>query len=222
MGSFVMKCVVLLLLCVAFAVAQNSTCGFEDSAGNSYDLSDLSYDPSQLSPDGYNGVDQNQQAYFINFCQQVSTVDSRTTGCSKSAPAAACQDSGGNIHNAGLVSQQVFSSAWSDANAPVKEGNYTSGISVTYSGGDACPNVGSGVTRSTTINVACNPDVEKGDVYSAYDNSKCGYQVYYSSSLACVGGSGGGVNPGWIIIFIVCIFFFVFVQKITCGKVCGG
>merc|ERR1712137_1318811 len=199
----VMKCWLLLLAFIAFVVAQAPSCQFTDPAsGNSYDLSSLTYDPSQASPAGYSGNDQSGQTYYINFYQQVSTTDSKTATCNKFAPASSCQTSGGNYHSAGALSTQVFSASWSDANAPAHTGNFTSGISVSYGNGDFCTQLG--VNRTTTIQVACNEDTEKGGVYGAYDGGNCNYVFSYSSSLACVGGSsgGGGVNPGWVIIFM--------------------
>merc|ERR1712137_1168129 len=198
-GSFLsdMKCwVLLLLVCASYVLAQNN-CSYTDGSGNTFDLSPLTYDPSQSSPDGYNAQDTAGQTYYINFCQEVSQVS--LSACSKTSPSAVCQTSSGNYHPAGSVSTQQFSSAWNDANAPAHEGNFTSGIVV---------------------------------------------------------------NPGWVIIFIVCIFFFVyvavgmaikfvkfeargldivpnydfwkdvpalfkegcifFIQKVSCGKLCAG
>jgi len=212
-----MKCWVLLLAVVALVAAQTApmSCEYTDGAGNTFDLSPLTYDPSQNSPTGYNAMDSSSQNYYINFCQQVSTVDTNTAPCNKAAPAAVCQSSGGNYHSAGAVSTQTWG-PWSNTNAPATEGNFTSGLALVYSNGDACPGLGSSVYRRTTINVACNEDTEKGGAYGAYSTSgSCDYQVFYSSSLACIGGGSGGgsggVNPGWVIIFIVCIFFFVYV-----------
>merc|ERR1712137_1192102 len=204
-----MKCwVLLLLVCASYVLAQNN-CSYTDGSGNTFDLSPLTYDPSQSSPDGYNAQDTAGQTYYINFCQEVSQVS--LSACSKTSPSAVCQTSSGNYHPAGSVSTQQFSSAWNDANAPAHEGNFTSGIVVSYTGGDYCSQ--KGVYRNSKIYVACNEDAEKGGMYGAYDDGSCNYSLYYSSSYACIGGGGGsgGVNPGWVIIFIVCIFFFVYV-----------
>merc|ERR1712137_428336 len=154
-----MKCwVLLLLVCASYVLAQNN-CSYTDGSGNTFDLSPLTNDPSQSSPDGYNAQDTAGQTYYINFCQEVSQVS--LSACSKTSPSAVCQTSSGNYHPAGSVSTQQFSSAWNDANAPAHEGNFTSGIVVSYTGGDYCSQ--KGVYRNSKIYVACNEDAEKGE-----------------------------------------------------------
>merc|ERR1712167_87225 len=125
-----MKWVVVCLLMVVVA-CQNTTapCTFT-SNGHTYDLSALTYDPSQSSPDGYSTMDQSEHTYFINFCQQVSTVDSSTIGCNNLGPTAVCLVSGPVKASCGVVANQVFSASWNDTLAPAHEGNFTSGISV--------------------------------------------------------------------------------------------
>merc|ERR1711974_486885 len=73
---------------------------------------------------------------------------------------------------------------------------------------------GLGTYRSSTINVGCDASTDgQGALYSE-SASGCDYTLFFQSQYGCAGssgGGGGGVDPGWIIIFICSIFFFVYV-----------
>ena len=76
-----------------------------------YDMSGLTYDPTQPSPPGYSGQDAEGRTYFINFCEQVSQVT--VPECNSVFPSSSCQEESDGIYrSAGATNTQGFSSSW--------------------------------------------------------------------------------------------------------------
>merc|ERR1712108_53006 len=168
--------------------------------GTSIDITPLSYDPTQSAPDGYSYSTSDGNTFYVNFCEQVASNINEV--CNKNAPNGACQQSGTAYYASGTVSSMVWLNYVSD-------GKYTEGTGVKYINGDYCKSFAT--NRNTAIYVGCDSSAGVGSLYSEVSNG-CDYTLYFASEYGCPGGSGsGGVNPGWIIIFICCILFFVYV-----------
>merc|ERR1712063_69149 len=191
----------LLGLCfVSFALSQCTG----TVNGTVWDLSPLTYDSTGPAPSNYQIQSaSNGNTYYVNFCAAVSS--SISADCNKGAPNGACQLSGTTYYGAGLLSQTT----WQDF---VPTGSYTQGVGIHYSNGVSCPN--QPTSRNTIIYVACDENQSgDGQVVSETEDG-CIYTLYFASPYGCPGGgggSGGGVNPGWIIILICSVLFFVYV-----------
>ena len=97
----------LFLAVLFFLVAHGEAVSCEVSLnGTTYNLNPLTYDPNEAEP-SETGVNLYSFAnYFINFCEEVSTVS--YYDCSKNSPAASCQLSGGTYYSCGTVASTSF------------------------------------------------------------------------------------------------------------------
>lgn len=99
----------LVFLCafVTFVVCVQNNCTFTmkvNGTTEEFDLSPLTYDPSQPPPPNYQIVGADSNTYYINFCEQVSI----SLGCSDNYEYAACQKSGLNYFGTGAVYSQTI------------------------------------------------------------------------------------------------------------------
>ena len=74
--------------------------------GTTFNLAPLTYDPNGVAPAGYSIADGYGDTFYINFCEEVSTVS--YYDCSKNSPAASCQLSGGIYYSCGTVASTSF------------------------------------------------------------------------------------------------------------------
>jgi len=197
-----------LLVLSLYVVLAYSQCSYTDAtSGNSWDLTDLQYDSSATEfPTGYS-FQSGTNTFYINFCSPVSSAAIGDTG-NKCSSAGSCQLSD-QYYNAGQASGYTFAPYYASGTAT--NGTDPDGVALTYSNGNVCQSINKG--RISHIWVVCPTNGQAtNQISNVVEESTCNYDITFYSDNGCVGGgSGGGVDPGWIILLFLSFFFFVYV-----------
>lgn len=97
----------VIFLCLELVHCQSVNCTYTNSTGSYWDLSPLTYNPSDPSPTGYSST-INEHTYYVNFCDEVS--NSNLYDCNKGVPSGSCQhlEYNGDYYSAGTVASMTF------------------------------------------------------------------------------------------------------------------
>jgi len=164
----------------------------------------------------YNVTDSLQNTYYINICAQASQG-------SCSPQNGVCQrESSGKSNGCGSgINPDFYPYQYNPKSSD--------GVTLVYLGGDFCQRWGKG--RASYLNLLCDPTLAgPGIVERALEEPSypCVYSIYLKSQYACgratqqealnfegipLDGeqSGMKVNIGWLVIFFICIFIFLYV-----------
>mmetsp|Transcript_15810 Transcript_15810/g.61783 ORF Transcript_15810/g.61783 Transcript_15810/m.61783 type:complete len:261 (+) Transcript_15810:42-824(+) len=202
------RALVLCLLAVSvIVVAQNTAannfqdCTYEDDSGD-YDLTNMIVNLTSASTlnNLYQGTDTDGYKYYVNVCNVVTS----DTGCPGTDNTPTCQvsSSGSQATSCGVVTTQEFRSANSTTSPD-------GGVVIWYTGGKTCTN-GVHNNRTSILTISCVEGA--ASAITAVVEDYCWYEIAMNSGDACsTGGGGAAVDPGWLIMFLVCLIYFVYV-----------
>merc|ERR1712100_862335 len=97
----------VIFSCIELVHCQSVNCTYTNSTGSYWDLSPLTYNPSDPSPTGYSFSTTTEYTYYVNFCDEVS--NSNLDDCNKSVPSGSCQVYNGYYYSAGNFCSAVGS-----------------------------------------------------------------------------------------------------------------
>eukprot|EP00011_Vannellida_sp_DIVA3-517-6-12_P012148 CAMPEP_0114627436 /NCGR_PEP_ID=MMETSP0168-20121206/12296_1 /TAXON_ID=95228 ORGANISM="Vannella sp., Strain DIVA3 517/6/12" /NCGR_SAMPLE_ID=MMETSP0168 /ASSEMBLY_ACC=CAM_ASM_000044 /LENGTH=156 /DNA_ID=CAMNT_0001838771 /DNA_START=32 /DNA_END=499 /DNA_ORIENTATION=- len=140
---------VLLLLSFAVYGGMSSCVYYNDETHNFYDLTPLSAAGPFTYTDNSTGF-----VFEVSFCASDTSCEGQSV----------CQFDGSTEYGCGATSAQAFS--------PYLEDITKNGVSVSYFNGQQCSN---GVTRKTSINVACDATVQDFTFDMVTEVSPCNY-----------------------------------------------
>lgn len=168
----------LFLLCLLQAFAQDSNCWYEDPVTlNYWDLS-----PIQSAGTLEFGPSAAGHTYYLQLCADVTSCGSQSCGCNEATPTCMFAKSGSWFALSALSTQRYV--AVGDA------------LTIEYEGGETCI----GRPRSATINCACGVPDSATSLTNVAENN-CNYIFSLASPACCkVEVTGSGSNGGWIFI----------------------
>ena len=168
----------LLLLCLANALADVTDCRYTFAGGQTFELSALSKTSGEID---WSADDRNGNMYYFNVCSDANQVPAACVSVEKAVQAPAYQVSRDNdcFWLGKLQSEQ-----WE----LIDESEPAAGIELYYFDGEQCSN---GMSRDFRIQLFCDPDAGVGKPLDYFVlEEDCHYSVTWPSKYGCPVGNG--------------------------------
>lgn len=144
--------------------------------------------------------------YTVNLCKAISLQPGTGITSCPLGQTYNCQSNSGTLKTVALTTSPATGTI---------SGN---SVRITYSGGEACPNAGTGVYRKHIITFSCGT-ANPGTLTYQSESPQCTYNFVYTGAVGCPlagsGGGGGSSSSGlsggdvFLIIFFVGGFLYV-------------
>eukprot|EP00708_Paratrimastix_pyriformis_P005543 GAFH01004606.1.p1 GENE.GAFH01004606.1~~GAFH01004606.1.p1 ORF type:complete len:247 (+),score=36.65 GAFH01004606.1:22-741(+) len=191
----------LLVAALFFSVSLAAACQRSASDGTTWDLSSL------VKPAGSSyRIQDSTYSYEFNICEDMTST--AVPRCQSALPAAVIQLYSYWCTKLGVTKQETV--------RPLKDASgQTTGVNVTYGGGDSCGEL----NRQVSFLITCGGQpTDQPTKIREYPVDSCMFEVVWTNPAGCPTSTGGGISFGTVMLIIMLVGATCFFAGGACYK----